>query len=74
MLYWLADRWGIADAEGLKVEMTVWQLEKWKAHFRARRELKCEEWNPVPDRQMTIEEVMEQAMETVASLGQLGER
>lgn len=48
--------------------MDVLSLERWKAHFRYRKELNEEEWAPIGERQLTIEDVQIRAAEAVERL------
>jgi hypothetical protein len=57
----------------LKQELTVRDLERWKAHFRYRRELNEEEWAPVAHRIKHIDEVREQINQTAERLEHWGE-
>ena len=52
----------------MKSEMDVLDLERWKAHFRYRKELNEDEWAPIGDRQLTLEDVRLRASEAVDRL------
>ncbi len=47
-------------------------LERWKAHFRYRKELNEEEWAPIAAREMTIEDARLRAAETGERLEHFG--
>jgi hypothetical protein len=53
--------------------MGLRQLEKWKAHFRFRKELNEDEWAPIADRQLTIEDVRLRAGNAARKLEGWGE-
>lgn len=48
--------------------MPLRQLERWKAHFRYRKELNPDEWVPISDRQLTIDDVRERSRNAAAKI------
>jgi|Laugrespbdmm15sd_2_1035082.scaffolds.fasta_scaffold173378_2 hypothetical protein len=67
-MYWLADRWCEPDVTRLKDRLDLSELERWKAHFRFRKDLNEDEWVPLAQREMTLADVRAKAAQTATEM------
>lgn len=52
----------------LKLRMELIDLEKWKAHFRLRKDLNEDEWVPLAQREMTLTDARAKAAQTATEM------